>query len=279
MPYNKFALMGEMPGIGRSKRTPAWEDEEEGKIFNPEEDAKYLQQEGIKYTRTNNGYYLDDKGKYLRGIIYNRNKDNSWNNYEISNRGINFVKRKGNSEHHGSYDLRNLSLEELQELQNLGLEMNRFYKDDKEYNYYKPDSSIKFNGKRKFGKATVTYNNDISDMGMMNPSRANLDIYNKSYSGKHDAGYGKWQIVDPDNNYDYTISGERLRDGGTEYLRFSGKQLPNGFQEGVQYRINSPHNDLTEEEIVQKNNINALLKGYGIQFKKGGILGIKGIGL
>jgi hypothetical protein len=43
MPYNKFALMGEMPGVGKSKRTPAWEDEEEGKIFNPEEDAKYLQ--------------------------------------------------------------------------------------------------------------------------------------------------------------------------------------------------------------------------------------------
>lgn len=278
MPNYKFALMGEMPGVGKSKRTPAWEETEEGKIFNPTEDIKFLQQQGIKYTKTNNGYYLDDKGKYLRGVIYSKDKNGNWNNYEISNRGIGFIKRDGSSEHHGSYDLHNLSLEELEELQNLGLEMNRFYKDDKEYNYYKPDHSIKFNnGERKFGKAIVTYNNFTLDNGMMNPSKANLDLYNKSYSGKHNVGYGEWQIVDPDNNYDYVITGSRMRDGGTEYIQFSGKQLPNGFQNGARYRINSPHGDLTKEEIVQKNNINTLLKRYGIQFKKGGVLGLNKI--
>ena len=275
--YN-FALFTDYPW--EKGRTPEWDDEE-NKIFNKEEDINYLNSKGYPFEVTKTGYYTDSTdGKYYSGIIYEQRPDNGYNYYKITPGGI-----KGyvggslqDNKYTGqeiNYNLRNMSPETLERFTNLGLDMSRFFKNQSEYEYYKPNAELKIPTSLDNGMYTITYE-DRFNRYPLNPSQANVDYMNKLLRGGHDLetlslGGKSWIVTDKNTGKSFTISGQQDRGGGS-YLTF-----PDGLPEGVDsidpgggshYLIYDIFD--TKETKERRQALNNLLEKYGLKFKNGG---------
>ena len=246
----KFGVAGRHPKD--AGRTPQW-DEEEDKIFNTTEDDKYLKSKNINYSREGN-YYVDNKGKYLPGIIYYSPDGKTWSHYGLGPNGID------------GFNPTDLSQEQYDLYRTLGLNNERFYRNAEDAEFYRPNPELKLpeNGKPiKIGNSTVTFRERYPHRGKA-VSKNSLRGY---------LNYGSWDIVDPDKGYDFTVSSDLLRDGGSRVINLRGKYPDewNQYSGGmVRYNGFFPDEDEEKQAEINRNGLNNILKAYGIQFEKNG---------
>lgn len=255
-PIVRFGVFGRNPKD--ANRTPQW-DAEEDKVFNSTEDDKFLKSKNVNYTK-NGIYYLDEKGKYLPGIIYHSPDGNTWNHYTLGPNGIE------------GFDNRNLSLEQYKIYKDTGLDFSKFFGKYSNPEDYIPREDLKLPRENyKVGNSTITFRSELPWEKAADGQKPNgISLNNlRNYTD-----YGFWHIVDPDKNYDFTIRSGRLRDGGSRTISLNGNYPKEWNQYNGIIRYNGFHKDDGSAEI-RRNAINNLLKQYELQFdKQGGKLNI-----
>lgn len=255
----KFGLYGKHPN--EANRTPQW-DSEENKVFNTKSDQEYLNNKGIKYTKEGQ-YYIDDKGKYLPGIIYYKTgKD--WNHYSLGQKGIE------------GFDNYNLSQEQYDTYRNLGLDFSKFFPKDYDYNDFIPDSTLTIpSSETKVGNSTITFKAEYPwEISGGKPTSEGIkpNAITKNALRRY-TKYGTYHVVDPDNNYDFYISFDNYRDGGSQGVCFYGDNIPEQYkqQEGlIRYNGILPNETKSQQAAKRLQNLNNLLKTYGITLYNNG---------
>ena len=247
-PVTKFGVFGQHPE--KAGRTPQW-DSEENKIFNEKSDAEYLNKENIKYTKEGN-YYLNEHGKYLPGIIYHSPDGQNWNHYQLNTGNFN------------GYDMFNLTPEQYQQIIDVGLDYTKFYRTPERAEFYRPNPELKSKlpqSEKRIGNTIITYSNN---------QEVPENLSKRTFQNYDD--YGSYSIKDPDNGYDFTIRSGRLRDGGSRTIKLEGNYPKewDQYKGIIRYGGFGKDDGSAEKRRQQLNNV---LKSYGIQFdKKGGIL-------
>ena len=253
-PITKFGVLGRNPKD--ANRTPQW-DAEEDKIFNPTEDDNFLKSKNINYTK-NGIYYLDEKGKYLPGIIYHSPDGKTWNHYVLGPNGIE------------GFDNRNLSLEQYKIYKDTGLDFSKFFGKYSNPKDYIPREDLKLPRENyKVGNSTITFKSGFPWERAANGQKPNgISLNNlRNYTD-----YGSWHVVDPDNGYDFIIRSGRLRDGGSRSVDLQGNYPSEWKQHTGIIRYNGVDDNQDEYDSAEnrRNALNNIFKAYNLQFDKQG---------